>query len=214
MQQRIQDLFNDFDFIKHEGKPSPVLRGHLPDEILEEMRRFTGICREIKENNMGFLRNHVNGGTKGFGTDAGNSFQASLPANIVDCSYIFPFLNHLGEYFVHKTANVPLSELARMVQLRRHPGHFDAYDLWSNFAYKGDENPEHNHGGTISGVIYISDPEQTPTRFENGMSVLGAPGDIVMFPAGYKHSVARKTTNQERVTFAYNMDWKVTKPDS
>lgn len=211
MESPIRSLFSNFIFIQHEGRSTPVLLGQVPSVILKELHEFTAVCRGFKDHELGFLRNHVNGGTKGFGSEAGNSFQASVPANLVESSFLFPFLNHLGEFYISQTAKVAIEELNRRVQLRRHPGHFDGYDLWINFAYEGDENPEHNHGGSLSGVIYIDDPEQSPTHFENGMSYQGSPGDIVMFPAGYKHSVPMKTSDEERITFAYNLDWKVLK---
>ena len=35
----------------------------------------------------------------------------------------------------------------RHFKLRKWDGHFDGYDIWTNFAYQGDDNPSHNHAG-------------------------------------------------------------------
>ena len=49
--------------------------------------------------------------------------------------------------------------------MRDNPGHFDGYDIWMNFTYKGDDNPIHNHAGNLSSIIYVKDDDSQPTIF-------------------------------------------------
>ena len=40
-----------------------------------------------------------------------------------------------------------MGDYNRSVAMRDSPGHYDGYDIWMNFTYKGDDNPIHNHAG-------------------------------------------------------------------
>jgi hypothetical protein len=89
--------------------------------------------------------------------------------------------------------------------LRDWSGHYDGYDLWANFAYKGDDNPIHNHSGTLSGVIYYNNHKH-PTIFDNyGCAYAGDNGTMIMFPSQVLHHVEEQTVNKERITFAFNI---------
>ncbi len=79
------------------------------------------------------------------------------------------------------------------------------YDIWTNFAYKGDDNPTHNHAGFLSGVIYYKNHKH-PTIFDQYN--IGYPGDdgtMVMFPSQVHHHVEPQTANKERITLAFNI---------
>ena len=39
--------------------------------------------------------------------------------------------------------------------IKKWDGHFDGYDVWINYSYKGNYNPPHAHSGAISGIIYL-----------------------------------------------------------
>ena len=83
--------------------------------------------------------------------------------------------------------------------------HFDAYDIWTNFAYKGDDNPIHNHAGFLSGVIYYKNHTH-PTIFdEYNCAYEGKDGTMVMFPASVLHHVESQHQNKERITLAFNI---------
>ena len=89
--------------------------------------------------------------------------------------------------------------------MRKWDGHFDGYDIWTNFAYKGDDNPTHNHAGLLSGVIYYKNHGH-PTHFdEYGGSYEGKDGTMVMFPASVLHHVEEQTVDKERITLAFNI---------
>ena len=93
----------------------------------------------------------------------------------------------------------------REFKLRKWDGHFDGYDIWTNFAYKGDDNPTHHHGGLLSGVIYYKNHGH-PTIFdEYGCAYTGEDGTMVMFPASTLHHVEPQAVNKERITLAFNI---------
>ena len=93
----------------------------------------------------------------------------------------------------------------RAFSIRKWEGHFDGYDIWTNFAYKGDDNPRHNHAGLLSGVIYYKNHNH-PTIFDQyGCAYEGLDGTMVMFPASVLHHVEPQTVNKERITLAFNI---------
>ena len=93
----------------------------------------------------------------------------------------------------------------RLFKLRSWTGHFDGYDIWTNFAYKGDDNPTHNHAGFLSGVIYYKNHGH-PTLFdEYKCGYQGEDGTMVMFPASTLHHVEPQIANKERITLAFNI---------
>ena len=81
----------------------------------------------------------------------------------------------------------------------------DRYDIWTNFAYKGDDNLTHNHGGFLSGVIYYKNHGH-PTIFDDyDCAYEGNDGTMVMFPSKVRHHVNEQTVNKERITLAFNL---------
>ena len=80
------------------------------------------------------------------------------------------------------------------------------YDIWTNFAYRGDDNPTHNHGGLISGVIYYQNHNH-PVHFdEYNCSYKGENGTMIMFPSQVLHHVKEQTSSKERITLAFNIN--------
>lgn len=192
-----QSLIHDFYFIKN--STYPILKGSLHSELVCELDNFTVECTNIKNNTLGFLKNHYNAGM--------NSFQVSVPSLLLKDSYLYAFLNHLGEYYIEKTRNLSKDETFRKVILRENQGHFDCYDFWLNFINNNDVNELHRHSGTISGVIYYDNSINFPTYFDDGTEVLGQKGDIILFPATAWHGVRKNNTNQTRLTYAFNMEY-------
>ena len=93
----------------------------------------------------------------------------------------------------------------RSFKLRKLDGHFDGYDIWTNFAYKGDDNPRHNHAGFLSGVIYYKNHTH-PTIFdEYNVAYEGLDRTMVMFPSSVWHHVEPQIGNKERITLAFNI---------
>jgi hypothetical protein len=97
-------------------------------------------------------------------------------------------------------------------------------DLWLNCQCAGDYNPTHTHGGSFSGVIFLSVPDQITAEsfdgqlcfhgpeewhiqsFRTGMAhyVLPRPGDFYVFPAWQPHSVMPFRGEGERLSLAFN----------
>ena len=93
----------------------------------------------------------------------------------------------------------------RAFSLRKWEGHFDGYDIWTNFAYKGDDNPVHNHAGFLSGVIYYKNHGH-PTIFdEYNVGYEGKDGTMVLFPSQVLHHVEQQVVDTERITLAFNI---------
>ena len=98
-----------------------------------------------------------------------------------------------------------MGNIHRHFKLRKWSGHFDGYDIWTNFAYQGDDNPSHNHAGLLSGVIYYKNHTH-PTVFDQyNVSYEGLDGTMVMFPAQVLHHVEPQHQNKERITLAFNI---------
>jgi hypothetical protein len=193
MNDKIYKLFEEFSFIQN----TDILVGKLPEKIISEVDDMVNYCNKIKHDDLSYLREHFNAGR--------NSYQISVPAPVLEDSYIFAFLNHMGEYYFHKVRNLPYEEVFRKVVFKKDYGHYDGYSFWVNYSYLNDFNPEHTHGGSISGVIYIKNDDNEETIFPNVTSYCGKKGDIIMFPANLEHKVNLKETISERITIAYNM---------
>ena len=96
-------------------------------------------------------------------------------------------------------------KIHRYFSMRKWNGHFDGYDIWTNFAYKGDDNPQHNHAGMLSGVIYYKNHNH-PTIFdEYNVGYEGLDGTMVMFPSQVLHHVEKQVVDTERITLAFNI---------
>jgi len=184
------DLFKDFYF------NNQILIGKLPPRIFDELAFFVKQCRKYKDDELGFLRNHLNAGK--------NSYQLSIPKPLIETSFSFPYIIKLGEYYLNQVGT-PVDAFYRKVRLRCNENHFDGYDFWVNFTYTGDDNPEHNHAGDLSSVIYFSNVDQIPTLFEGGISYAGKAGDIVLFPAKLLHRVEKHQHTAERITLSFNL---------
>lgn len=174
-----------------------ILIGKLPAALFAEITHFVAECRKFKDHELGFLRNHINAGK--------NSYQVSIPRPMIENSFSFPYIIKLGEYYYSRTTGAPMNPHDRKVRLRCNENHFDGYDFWINFTRSGDENPLHNHGGNLSSVIYVANADKVPTLFEDGFSYVGAPGDIVLFPAPLRHKVDKHQLTAERITLSFNL---------
>ncbi len=89
--------------------------------------------------------------------------------------------------------------------IRKWYGHFDNYDIWINYSYKGNYNPVHHHSGFLSGIIYYSNQDNTIFT-ENNFQYRGEKGDMLLFPSTTPHQVNVQEKDYERVTFAFNIN--------
>ena len=198
MMKTIDEIFNDVTLIGQ--TPNLIIRVKMPDPIFDEVKGWIEPCRSVKDNEYAELLSHYNVGT------GHNSYQTAVPRRLIDNSFFFGYILNLGRLYL-RSANELGKNDRRTVHLGNYPGHYDGYDIWVNFTYKGDDNPEHDHSGSLSGIIYIKDEDCQPTNFPT-INYVHEPeeGEILLFPSQLIHSVDIKETESERITGSFNLD--------
>ena len=198
MMKTIDEIFDDVKLIGQ--TPNLIIKVKMPDPIFDEVKGWIEPCRSVKDNEYAELLNHHNVGT------GHNSYQTAVPRRLIDNSFFFGYLLNLGQLYLH-AVNSPIKDNPRAVHLRNYPGHYDGYDVWVNFTYKGDDNPEHNHAGSLSGIIYIKDEDCQPTNFPS-IDYIHKPkeGEILLFQSHLMHSVDVKETESEKIIGSFNLD--------
>ena len=178
----------------------PVMISKIPSQIMKEIDVWVKESKKIKNNPLAELKAHENVGYKLYSDGKKhNSYQCSIPSRLIEESYWLAWIVRLSAKHWGAGAN------HRDFFLRKNQGHFDGYDIWTNFAYKGDDNPTHRHAGAISGVIYYKNHGH-PTHFDDyNCSYEGKDGTMVMFPSSVSHHVKPQTFNKERITLAFNI---------
>lgn len=194
----IEEIFDDVTLIGQ--TPNLILRVKMPDRIFNEVKGWIEPCRAVKDDEYAELLNHHNVGT------GHNSYQTSIPRRLIDNSFFLGYILNFGQLYL-RAANIQGGQDRRAVHLRSYPGHYDGYDIWMNFTYEGDDNPLHNHGGSLSGIIYIKDEDCQPTNFPK-INYVHDPeeGEMLLFPSNLMHSVDAKKTESERITASFNLD--------
>ena len=177
----------------------PVLLIKIPKQIQKELDGWVNESRKFKDSPLADLKAHQNVGYLDMDGKKHNSYQCSISPHLVDQSFWMAWVLRLSAKYWG------MGRYHREFKLRKWEGHFDGYDIWTNFAYKGDDNPTHNHAGFLSGVIYYKNHGH-PTIFdEYGCAYEGKDGTMVMFPSKVMHHVEEQTVNKERITFAFNI---------
>tara|TARA_B100000085_G_scaffold118968_1_gene108386 strand:+ start:4288 stop:4911 length:624 start_codon:yes stop_codon:yes gene_type:complete len=202
MMKTIDEIFSDVTLIGQ--TPSLIAKAKLPEKIFDEVKAWIDPCRAIKDDEYRELLNHRN-----VGTDH-NSYQTAVPRRLIDNSFFLGYVCHFGNLYINLYgSNVGIKEkYSRRVQMRNYSGHFDGYDCWVNFTYKGDDNPRHNHAGTLSSIIYIKDKDCQPTIFPT-IDYVHEPeeGEILLFPSELEHYVDKKETESERISASFNLEY-------
>ena len=177
----------------------PVLVFDIPKVIRKEIDGWVKESRKFKDHPLAELKAHENVGYKMMDGKVHNSYQTSISPHLIEQSFWLAWVLRLtAKYWGMGTSH-------RDFSLRKWNGHFDSYDIWTNFAYKGDDNPTHNHAGFLSGVIYHKNHKH-PTIFDQyGCGYQGFDGTMVMFPSSVLHHVEPQTVNKERITLAFNI---------
>ena len=177
----------------------PVLIFEIPKPIQDELDGWVKESKKFKDHPLAPLKAHENVGYLSHDGKAHNSYQCSISPNLIEQSFWLAWVLRLTAKYWGMGAN------HREFSLRKWNGHFDSYDIWTNFAYKGDDNPKHNHAGFLSGVIYYKNHGH-PTHFdEYNISYEGKDGTMVLFPSQVFHHVETQISNKERITLAFNI---------
>ena len=183
----------------------PVLIFDIPKPIQKELDVWVKESKHFKNHPLAELKAHENVGYKmpdlSWGGDglAHNTYQTSISPRLIEESFWLAWVCRLSS----KYWGMGLGH--RQFSIRKWNGHFDSYDMWTNFSYKGDDNPPHNHAGYLSGVIYYKNHGH-PTIFdEYGCAYEGKDGTMVMFPSKVMHHVEEQSVNKERITLAFNV---------
>ena len=177
----------------------PVMVVRIPKPIMREIDLFVRESRKIKDHPLAELKAHQNIGYLDGDGKKHNSYQCSIPPHLIDQSFWLAWVLRLGVKYWGGGRS------SRDFKLRKWDGHFDSYDIWTNFSYKGDDNPTHNHCGFLSGVIYYKNHGH-PTFFdEYGIAYGGDNGTMVMFPSQVWHHVEEQKSSKERITLAFNI---------
>ena len=177
----------------------PVMVAKIPPQIMKELDVWVNESRKFKNSPLAALKAHENVGYLSMDGKAHNSYQCSISPHLIDSSFWLAWILRLtSKYWGMEKGN-------RSFKLRKWDGHFDGYDIWTNFAYKGDDNPRHNHAGFLSGVIYYKNHTH-PTIFdEYNVAYEGLDRTMVMFPSSVWHHVEPQIVNKERITLAFNI---------
>ena len=183
------------------GSTCPVMVAKIPKLIMEEIDGWINESKKIKNSPLAELKAHENVGYLSIDGKKHNSYQCSISPNLLEKSFWLAWVLRLSQKYWPSTKNGG----RRPYLIRKWDGHFDGYDIWTNFAYKGDDNPTHNHAGMLSGVIYYKNHGH-PTIFdEYGCAYEGLDGTMVMFPSKVLHHVEPQTADKERITLAFNI---------
>jgi len=194
---------NDILEMKKLRDGCPVMVIRIPKPIMKEIDIWVKESKRIKSHPLAELKAHQNVGylSEFFGTGKKhNSYQCSISPHLIDQSFWLAWVLRLTAKYWGMGVN------NRQFMMRKWDGHFDGYDIWTNFAYKGDDNPKHNHKGFLSGVIYYQNHNH-PTYFNDyNCAYEGKNETMIMFPSHVYHHVKEQTSSKERITLAFNIN--------
>ena len=190
---------NDFLQMKKLQDGCPVMVTTIPKPIMKEIDLWVKESKRLKDHPLAELKAHENVGYLAIDGKKHNSYQCSISPHLIDQSFWLAWVLRLGAKYWGMGAN------NHLFMLRKWDGHFDGYDIWTNFAYKGNGNPKHNHNGLLSGVIYYKNHNH-PTFFDDYKCAYeGKNGTMIMFPSHIRHHVKEQTSSKERITLAFNI---------
>ena len=181
------DLLTDF-VLKRD-----ILRGTIPQEILNEANDMVMFCRRYKNSKLSQLRYLHNIGT--------NDYQCFIPFNLVNESFMLPYLNLCAKRYHKNFYNSSNKDVKIGI---KDYNDILTYDIWINYCKLGDENKKHWHAfSNYAGIIFIKNDNEL-TYFENDEEVNGKEGDIIIFPATLSHWTKPQRSKKERVTISFN----------
>ena len=192
---------NDFLKMKKMQDGCPVMMVRIPKPIMKEIDLWVKESKRIKSNPLAELKAHQNiGYLSSRDGKKHNSYQCSIPPHLVEQSFWLAWVLRLSAKYWGMGAD------NRQFMMKKWDGHFDGYDIWTNFSYKGDDNPTHRHSGFLSGVIYYKNHDH-PTYFDQyNCAYGGTDGTMIMFPSNVLHHVKEQKSSKERITLAFNIN--------
>ena len=186
------------------GTTCPVMVTKIPPQIMREIDEWVKESKKFKNSSLAELKAHENVGYLAIDGKTHNSYQCSISPHLIEKSFWLAWVLRLSQKYWG-------TGVSRQLKIRKWDGHFDGYDIWTNFSYKGDDNPSHSHAGMLSGVIYYKNHDH-PTIFDDhNCAYVGEDGTMVMFPADTFHHVKEQTVNKERITLAFNIVYNTNK---
>ena len=195
-------------------KDRPVLIFDIPDIIWNEIHEMVNESRFFKDHPLSHLKEHHNLGYSE--ENKWNDYQCNISPYLIQKSFWFPWTLRLAETYC-ELLGLDNKAVKRNILLpcRNSFQHDDFYDIWTNFAYKGNKNPPHYHPpADIAGVIYYKNPSLEPTHFydmnelKNSVQYPGNEQTMVLFPANTWHEVKEKQDDDERITIAFNLNFR------
>jgi hypothetical protein len=181
------------------GTLCPVMVARIPKPIMKEIGEWVKESKRFKNSSLSDLKAHENVGYLAKDGKKHNSYQCSISPHLVESSFWMAWVLRLSAKYWGG------GRVTRSFSIRKWDGHFDGYDIWTNFAYKGDDNPPHTHAGFLSGVIYYKNHGH-PTIFDqHNCAYAGEDGTMVMFPSDTFHHVDPQIVDKERITLAFNV---------
>jgi len=196
---------NDPLVMKRLREGCPVMIAKIPPQIMKEIDGWVKESKKFKNHPLASLKAHENVGYLSSDGKKHNSYQTSISPHLIEQSFWLAWVLRLSQKYWG------MGKHHREFVIRKNDGHFDGYDIWTNFAYKGDDNPKHNHAGLLSGVIYYKNHKH-PTIFdEYNCGYKGDDGTMIMFPSNVFHHVEEQTVNKERITLAFNINHQMFK---
>ncbi len=179
---------------------TPIHVFDIPSYIMKEIDGMVKESTKWKYHPLGELRASENAAYRhpedGYEY---NTFQCTISPRLIEESLMMAWIIRAANiHFVPEKHH-------RSIRFRKLTGHFDGYEIWTNFSNKGDSNPRHDHGGWLSGVIYHTNHGH-PTYFNDlDVEYEGKDGTMIMFPSNTVHSCKEQTADKERITLAFNL---------
>ena len=87
--------------------------------------------------------------------------------------------------YVTKYINDAVNYVGQQLNPETHSSKFQLIDLWINYMKSGEHNPQHNHNGQLSWVIYLDVPDLTEEK--NNFKGTGMGPGIIGFHYGENH---------------------------
>ena len=179
---------------------TPIHVFDIPSYIMKEIDGMVKESTKWKYHPLGELRASENAAYRhpedGYEY---NTFQCTISPRLIEESLMMAWIIRAANiHFVPEKHH-------RSIRFRKLTGHFDGYEIWTNFSNKGDSNPRHDHGGWLSGVIYHTNHGH-PTYFNDlDVEYEGKDGTMILFPSNTVHSCKKQTKDKERITLAFNL---------